>query len=300
MNIDLIYLNINRFPNNGEEVFADDFVISLGGGPMVIPIQLNRLGISTKLGTFLGNDYQSRIAADLLNDIGYTNVVNFPTDKKHPVVVTSVLSTSKERTFICYNEGANELEVEEGNLLNFYNDCSICFCPNNLELAKTLKSNGKTLVFDVGWTDDLSLEKIKGYLEVSDYFTPNEKEAKKLTNTDNLIKSLDILQEYTSKPIIKLGDSGCICKVDNSYYLVPSAPGIKPIDPTGAGDNFLTGLIYGIHEGYDLIDTLKIANILGGLSTEVMGCYRDDISYDLIMKYMEKMGDARLIDSLDR
>lgn len=31
MNVDLIYKDINRFPNEGEEVFATDFKIELGG-----------------------------------------------------------------------------------------------------------------------------------------------------------------------------------------------------------------------------------------------------------------------------
>ena len=71
MNVDLIYKDINRFPNEGEEVFATDFKIELGGGPMVIPIMLSRLGIPVKLGTYFGDDFQSRIASDLLNDIRF-------------------------------------------------------------------------------------------------------------------------------------------------------------------------------------------------------------------------------------
>lgn len=283
MNIDILYLDINRFPKYGEEVFADNFKIALGGGPMVIPIMLSQLGIPTQLGTYLSDDYQSRIASDLLNEKKYRNVALLPTEKKHPVVVTSVITEKEERTFICYNEGANELDLDVDVVYNFYADSSICFCPQDLKIAEQLKKEGKILVFDVGWTDDLSLEKVSEHLKIVDYFTPNEKEAEKITGTSDVKKSLDILAEYLDYPMIKLANEGCAIKLEGEYYLIPALEGVNTIDPTGAGDNFLTGLIYGIYNEYEFVDSIKIGNILGGLSTEVLGCYRDDISEELIM-----------------
>ena len=40
------------------------------------------------------------------------------------------------------------------------------------------------LVFDCGWDDNLSLENYKEHLELADYYTPNQKEALKITDTD--------------------------------------------------------------------------------------------------------------------
>lgn len=285
MNVDIVYQNVNRFPKLGEEVFASDMKISLGGGPMVVPIQLDRLGVDVRLGTYIGNDYQSRISTDLLNAIHFDKIEVLATTKKHPVVVTSVISTPAERSFVCYNEGANELDAGAQAVFDFYKDASVCFCPQDVKVAKQLKSLGKVLVYDTGWHDDLSIASIKDYLEVVDYFTPNEKEAEKLCGTDDFIACLDILKQFTKTPIIKLGVNGCLVKIDNQYIHVPKAADFKTIDPTGAGDNFLTGLIYGIINDEKLIDCVKYGNILGGLSTEVLGCYRSDINVSMLEKY---------------
>ncbi len=284
MNVDVIYRDINRMPNKGEEVFASDFKIALGGGPMVIPIQLNLLGVKNKLGTYLGNDFQSRISGDLLNEINYHNVTVLNTLKKHPVVVTSVLTSIEERSFVCYNEGANEIEAGADQVYEFYKECSVIFCPQDPVVAKRLKDEGKTVVFDVGWKDDLSLEGIKEYLEICDYFTPNEKEIEKIMGSNDYLECLDRLSEYLKFPIIKLGSRGCICKHNNEYIYVPSMQ-FNTIDPTGAGDNFLTGLIYGLILNADPIECLKYGNVFGGLSTEVLGCFRFDLSEELINKY---------------
>jgi len=285
MNVDFIYKDINRMPAVGEEIFADDFKIQLGGGPMVIPIQLSKLGIPSKLGTYLGDDYQSRIAGDLINGIDFRNIEILETTKIHPVVMTSVLTTKEERSFVCYNQGANELDVGSDQIYNFYKDSSICFCPQDINVARKLKSEGKILVYDVGWHDDLSLRSISHYLDVVDYFTPNEKECEKLTGTSDIFRCLDILEEFVKFPIMKLGARGCVCKISGEYIHVPVAMNVKTVDPTGAGDNFLTGLIYGLYHDRDILDCLKYANILGGLSTEVLGCYRDDISADILENF---------------
>lgn len=299
MNVDFIYKDINRMPAVGEEIFAKDFKIQLGGGPMVIPIQLSKLGIPAKLGTFIGNDYQSRIAGDLINGIQFRNIEIIETSKEHPVVVTSVLTTTEERSFVCYNQGANELDAGSDRIYEFYNDCSICFCPLDINIAKKLKAAGKILVYDVGWHDDLSLRSISHFLDVVDYFTPNEKESEKLTGTKDTLKALDALAQYIKYPIIKLGSNGCACKIDNDYYHILPAMKMVTIDPTGAGDNFLTGLIYGLYHDKEILDCLKYANILGGLSTEVLGCYRDDISPEIIEHYFNNYPAVKKIKRYD-
>jgi hypothetical protein len=42
-------------------------------------------------------------------------------------------------------------------------------------------------------------------------------------------------------------------------------------------------LIFGLHEGLTFIDSLKMGNIVGGLATEVIGCYRSDLSRDMVL-----------------
>ena len=58
MNIDFIFQGVETLPEPGEEVLASNFKICLGGGPMVIPYHLSRLGVPTRFGTFMGDDFE--------------------------------------------------------------------------------------------------------------------------------------------------------------------------------------------------------------------------------------------------
>ena len=74
-------------------------------------------------------------------------------------------------------------------------------------------------------------------------------------------------------------------------------PGLKfnTIDPTGAGDNFLTGLIYGLYHELPLVDCIRYGNIMGGLCTEVLGCFRWDLNPQMIEAYWNQCPEAQEI-----
>ena len=100
---------------------------------------------------------------------------------------------------------------------------------------------------------------------------------------------LDRLEAYTKTPIVKLGRRGCIVKLDSKYIHVPGLK-FNTIDPTGAGDNFLTGLIYGLYHELPLVDCIRYGNIMGGLCTEVLGCFRwDPVSYTHLDVYKRQV-----------
>ena len=283
MNIDFIFQGVKALPNPGEEVFATGFKICLGGGPMVIPYHLTRLGVPTRFGTFMGADFESKVAQDLLTSLDYANIEILLVEAEHPVVATSVLSTKDERSFICYNSNVDESSVDSKVLLDFFAESKIAYFPKNLDVAAALAANGCKLILDVSWVENMTLASFFDRLKFVEYFTPNDKEIKKLCAESDLLKCLDILEEHLANPIIKLGVNGVLTKHNGEYLRVPALSQFESIDPTGAGDNFLAGLIFGLHEGLTFIDSLKMGNIVGGLATEVIGCYRSDLSRDMVL-----------------
>ena len=288
MNIDFIFQGVETLPEPGEEVLASNFKICLGGGPMVIPYHLSRLGVPTRFGTFMGDDFESKMARDLLDSIKYENVEVLSSEANIPVVATSVLSTKYERSFICYNSNVDESSIDSKVLSKFFKGSKVAYFPKNMEIVKELVQDGCQLILDVAWDNEMKLSDFVERLKYVTYFTPNDKEAKKLCGESDILKCLDMLGEYIATPFIKLGMNGVIAKIDGQYIRVPGLDVFNSIDPTGAGDNFLAGLIYGIYLKMSFIDCLKIANIVGGLSTEVIGCYRSEISPELVMSYFDK------------
>lgn len=287
MNVDLIFHGVDALPALGTEVFASNFAMCVGGGPIVIPYHLAKLGVPAELGTILESDFESFIARELLTRIDYKNISEFSVGAKNPVVFTSVLTSKEERSFICFNAKVDETVLSEDQLLDFYDGSSVTIFPHNLNIARRLHARGVKLILDSSWTDDISFHNYAEMLPFVNFFTPNSIEARSMCDEPDLLKCLDIFEKHVEFPLIKMGFSGVVTKLEGKYFHIPPVRTFNSIDTTGAGDNFIAGLIYGMWKEYDLFKTLKCANVLGGLSTEVLGCFRPDLTEEMLIGELE-------------
>jgi sugar/nucleoside kinase (ribokinase family) len=75
-------------------------------------------------------------------------------------------------------------------------------------------------------------------------FVLNDSEARQLTREDNVFVALQKIHKLGPKyVIIKLGSHGSILSGPKGYFLCPAYPLRKVVDPTGAGDSFVGGLM---------------------------------------------------------
>lgn len=293
--IDLIYSDVERLPKLGEEVFSKGFTITLGGGPPATMIALHRLGIPVKLGTFLGKGQFSRLAQKWLKDshVKYFNL--YQGDEAEPLIITSVISTGEDRSFVSFQPGnpnGSELEklyATESQVYEHYKGCRIAYATLGYEdVWKRLKKEGSILVMDAAWHDDMHIDWYKNVFPYIDYFTPNEKEAPKLTNTSTPEEALDVLAEYIPNPIVKLSKNGCIIKENGKTVHIKAANQFVSIDATGAGDAFLAGLMYGIYRGYNTRDSVILGNISGGNSVTQIGCIAANMDEETLQRFFER------------
>ncbi len=70
--------------------------------------------------------------------------------------------------------------------------------------------------------------------------------------------------------IIKLGGKGCLLADRNGHTRLP-AHRIEVVDATGAGDNFMAGLVSELIRGSDIKDALTFANACGAICTTAVG-----------------------------
>ena len=98
----------------------------------------------------------------------------------------------------------------------------------SLEAYRRLKADGAILVFDTGWDDAMSLETYREYLELADYYTPNQKEALKITGTDQPADAARVLTQFFDKVIVKLDKDGCLILEDGTGTDHPQHPGRPP------------------------------------------------------------------------
>lgn len=288
-NCDLLYTGIERLPNEGEEIYAKKLDIQLGGGVPATIINLARLGLKAKFSTFLGKDIFSDYVEKQLDHFGveYQNVYD---GDKILVSVTSAMITEKDRTFMSFHDRVEITEDMEEKIYRQLTGAKVVDMHDGfLNVYRRLKEEGTILVFDVGWGDDLSIGKYREYLELADYFTPNQKEAMKITNTKTVKEAAAVLGDFFDEVIIKLDSLGCMYRKNNKTVIIPSMSGVVRVDSTGAGDAFLSGFIYGLYYGYSVPDSIAFGNVMGGTCVEGLGCLAKYATEDELLDKAKKI-----------
>lgn len=274
VNVDILYSGLERLPCEGEELYTNDFSVQLGGGAPATLINLSRLNIPVKIATGLGNDMFSSFAKAEFEKNGVMPLNLYKGDGI-PLNVTSVMITPSDRTFVTYGKG--EFEADGEMLHKAYEMCRgakivLMTVGSFLPVYEKLKEDGAILVFDCGWDDEMSLKKYEKYLKTADYYTPNRKEALKITGAETVEEAAKILSGYFDKVLIKLDRDGCLGCENGEYFTVKPIEDIKPVDSTGAGDAFLAGFVYGLYHGRTFRESILLGNITGGKCVESVGC----------------------------
>lgn len=286
LNCDLLFAGMPRIPNEGEELYAKDFKLCLGGGLPATMINCSRLGVPAKLGTFLGGDMFSDFARGELEKYGvdYTAFES----KEYPLNITCAVITENDRTFVSY--GGTE-KYSDDMLEKIYGVLKgakiVAMQEKILPVYEQLKKDGTILVLDTGYSDDMSIDNLKDYIKIADYYTPNIDETEKITGTRDYKKALDFLRDYLQKPIVKLGRDGC-AGFDGGYFVVPEIEEFSCVDATGAGDAFLAGFITGLFRGEDFRKCILMGNITGGKCVTGVGCLTEYLTKDGLNDYVKR------------
>jgi sugar/nucleoside kinase (ribokinase family) len=136
------------------------------------------------------------------------------------------------------------------------------------EWAISLRKSGATVFADLGWdpTEAWSAE-VLDRLEHVDVFLPNAVEAMAYTRTGSPEEALEARAERLPVVVIKLGERGAIA-IDSTTGERASAAAlpVSAVDPTGAGDVFAAGFVFGTLAEWPLAQRLRFANLCAGLS----------------------------------
>lgn len=264
---------MDRLPTLGEEVYSRGFEMHLGGGAPATLINTTRLGIPSKILTFVGKDNFSEFAVKFY-DSYHADYVNLYEGDRMPVVVSSVMVCSSDRSFATYRDAnaVDEAAACEKIYQHLHGAKIVNMHVGFLAAYQKLKEEGSIMIFDTGWEDDLSIEKYEEYLKIADYYLPNQKEALKITGTDSVEAAAEKLGEYFETVIIKLDKDGCMVKDQSGTRVIPSMKGVVAVDSTGAGDAFMSGFMYGLYHDYPVDQCIRFGNVTGGTCVQGVGC----------------------------
>ncbi|MFO1477496.1 MAG: PfkB family carbohydrate kinase [Verrucomicrobiota bacterium] len=101
-----------------------------------------------------------------------------------------------------------------------------------------------------------------------DGFVLNDSEAHQLTGEDNVFLALPKIHRMGPRyVIIKQGSHGSILSGPGGYFLCPAYPLHKVVDPTGAGDSFVGGMVGYLANAKGSIDaSLRRAMVYGSVT----------------------------------
>ena len=162
INCDLLFSGLDRLPQLGEEIYAQDFALRMGGGVPAIMIELSRLGVPARLCTALGKgDLFSRFAREELDRSG-VQYQNFYEGDALPVTVTAVAITPGERTFLSSRADKIACSDYESRIYQAFHGAKVVrmnATPALADVFRQLKREGTILVYDTGWSATMSLKK---------------------------------------------------------------------------------------------------------------------------------------------
>ena len=148
-----------------------------------------------------------------------------------------------------------------------------------IEHARQFAEAGIPFIFDPGQGMPLfDGPDLLRFLEQASWATLNDYEAELLQQRTG--KSLSELGGQVRGLIVTLGGKGSRIYADGKSVEIPSASVTTVNDPTGCGDAYRAGLLYGIGMGMDWNTTGRIASLMGAIKIESHGTQNHTFTRD--------------------
>lgn len=276
LNLDLILYGLPDELPPERELLAAQMMLTLGASSAIVAHNLAALGSRVGFISRIGDDPLGQIALDRLvaGGVDVTKLRRVPGPTKTGLTV--VLQREGWRTMLTYPGTIFGLTFEDldldylassrhFHLSSFYLQRGLQ--PRVPELFKKLKAAGLTISLDTNDDpDDRWGGNLKDALRYVDVFLPNEREAMRAAETDNLESAIAALAQIVPIVVVKLGAEGALAQRGRERRTCPPVK-VKPMDAVGAGDSFDAGFIHEYVRGADIQTCLISGNKAGALST---------------------------------
>ncbi len=284
-----ITLPMDHFPIENKKTRSRDKIECSGGSACNCAYLLAKWGIDTYFAGVVGDDYYGSRIKEELNKIGI-NTKYLEMNPEYSTTSSYIIAntTNGSRTIITHRP--KELILEDKKVDEKFD--VILLDGYERDFAnKIIDNNPKAIkIIDAGSMKEATIELARkvDYIVCSKDFA--EEYTRKKVDYQNLT-SLVIIhrileKDFKNKIIITLEDKGCFV-YDDGYKLVPTLK-MKAVDTTGAGDIFHGAFTYAIANKFDMIKTLKMANIAGALSvTRIGGQFSIPTLDEVTRKYNE-------------
>ena len=139
-----------------------------------------------------------------------------------------------------------------------------------IQHAQQFAEAGIPFLFDPGQGLPMfSGDELKSFLEQASFMAVNDYESEVVMNKTGL--SLDEIAQRLSALIVTRGGKGAQIFAGGKVHEIPVAHAESLADPTGCGDAFRGGLLYGLEKGMDWDTAGRIGSLMGAYNIERPG-----------------------------
>ena len=150
-----------------------------------------------------------------------------------------------------------------------------------LQHARECAASAVPFLFDPGQGLPMfSGEEIREFLRLADYVAVNDYEGKLLEEKTG--RKLQVLACEVKALVCTLGANGSLIFAAGKRHEVPCVRADAVVDPTGCGDAYRAGLLYGIARGWDWDSTGKLGALMGALKIARRGAQNHTATRDEI------------------
>lgn len=132
-------------------------------------------------------------------------------------------------------------------------------------------------------------EELLQFVEMADYVALNDYEAQLLQERTG--KKIEEVAKLVKALIVTRGAQGSEIHADGQRYDIPCVKAGDEVDPTGCGDAYRAGLLYGIAHGMDWQTTGRLASLLGAVKIASRGGQNHHLAREeLLVRFKENFG----------
>lgn len=284
----------------------------LGGSPANIAVGLARLG--KKVGFFarVSDDQLGTFVTDYFQNEGIdtSHIKRCENGEKIGLTFTEIKSET-ESSILMYRNEAADLKLDVADIDEDYikqtkalliSGTALAESPSReaaLKAVALAKRNDVPIIFDI----DYRAYNWKSEDEIAIYYSAVAKEADVILGsreeydlTERLIRvgmtdreSAALWHSYNAKiVIIKHGKKGSTAYTnDGQSYSIKPFP-IKLLKSFGGGDGYASAFLYGLFEGFEIIDALEFGSASASLLIASHACSQDMPTVDAIRDFIQK------------
>ena len=150
-----------------------------------------------------------------------------------------------------------------------------------LQHAAQFHEAGIPFVFDPGQGLPMfSGDEVMAFIHQADYVTVNDYEARLVEEKTG--RSVEALSRLVKAFVVTQGAAGSTVWTDGKATAIPSVTPEAVVDPTGCGDAYRGGLLYGIANGLDWELTGRLASLIGSIKITCRGAQNYSFTRDEI------------------